>query len=153
MRRTTQVDQNEDNWRENFKAVSLKIGFMLHLTRPQLEMLCATAADVQWDRDKFSFIGLPANWPSTESALERKGLLRRKADLRIASYRSGASDIAKKEAIRRHDESRKKHEAKFGVENSMYELTPAGKLVVRLVIMAGIFVDAEDGIVKKAKGG
>lgn len=148
----THTENTHDDWREAFKASSLKVGFILHLTRPQLEMLCATADDVEWDRDKFSFIGLPSNWISTEAALERKGLLQRKPDLKITSYHNKkATDRQKREAYDRYNAERKKHKELFGVGNARYELTPAGKIVVQLVVMSGMFIEAEDAMVKKIR--
>ncbi len=122
----------EDQWKDAFRASSMKIGFNLNLTKTMLEYLCAVADDVQWDRSLFhQNVPYLDNWVASERALKKRGLIERKP--------KGWFDE------RKHDEH-----TPF-CEMSMCVLTPAGSLVVELVKLAGIFVEADAAINKKAR--
>lgn len=114
----------EPDWKEQFRAATLKLGFTLALTKPQLEMLCAVADDVVWDRSLFGTRGFQDSWGVSERALSKRGLIRRKPVTKRA--------------------------AEAG-EQSCCELTPAGELVVEMVKLSGMFVEADAAIAKKSR--
>lgn len=120
-----------EEWRDSFKAHSCRVGLQLNLTRPQLEFLCATADGVQWDRAAFGAMGGPNNFMASARALFKRGLIaHRDFDERDRDFREQALLLNF-----------------YGAAN--WELTPAGRAVVELAKLAGIFVEADAAIVKK----
>jgi hypothetical protein len=115
------------DWREAFRATVMRTGLNLALTQPMLEHLCATADGVMWDRFGTSSLGRPDNWLATEQSLTKRGLIRRRVDLRSPSHGTG---------------------------DSVCELTEAGTAVIALLKCTGIFVEADRSIERQGgKGG
>lgn len=108
-------------WQEAFRAQQLKTHFSLQLTRPMLEMLCATSDDVVWDRARFGNMFMPDNFIVTETALTKRGLLRRKPPAIV------------KDA--------------FGPDGfrlgTFYELTPVGVALVEMLKVGGLYIQAQ----------
>lgn len=125
-RRSVKLPINNE-WRDKFRASSMKVGFTLNLTRPMLEFLCATADGVLWDRSLYrdAALAAPDNFLASFNALAKRGLVERN--------------------LAAHDS-----DAPFG-HTTIYVLTPAGKAVVELVKLAGMFVEADAAIEKKAR--
>jgi hypothetical protein len=128
----------DDEWKVSLRNFSMKVGFHLSLSTSMLEMLCAVSDDVKWDRALYyreRCVG--ENWISSQNSLVKRGLIRRKSE----------------------DEMMKEKKRRIIMEGttadfcqwSNYELTPAGELVVALIAMAGLFVEADAAIEKKAK--
>lgn len=113
-------------WQEHFQGCMTRISFKLLLSRPMMEMLCATSDDVYWDRARYGGMFEPDNFLGTERALVNRGLIVRKLRLK------------NKEDIGRPP----------------YELTPAGLAVVELLKVGGLFLEAEEANkrMKKRKG-
>lgn len=121
----------EEQWRDAFRSFSLRVGFHLSLTKPMLEFLCAVADGVQWDRSLyFSERPVPDNWIASERALEKRGLIARKAQGELDS---------------------RKYEDRPPGEWCCCVLTPAGKAVVELVKLAGLFVEADAAINRRSR--
>lgn len=95
-----------------------------------LEFLCATADDVQWDRALYHNLCIPENRIASERSLEKRGLIERKPPSYFEQHK--------------HDDRPRQNHA-----NCI--LTPAGKLVVDLVKMAGVFVEADAAIEKRTR--
>lgn len=124
----------DETWRDNFKSNLTSVSFKLTLSRPMLEYLCATADDVFWDRFTYgSSIVFPDNFMATEQALTRRGLIRRKGPQSIPADNREANIMKWKPHC---------------------ELTPAGKAVVELLKVGGMFLPAAAAIQKmKARPG
>lgn len=118
------------DWKERFRAHSLRTGFTMHLTQPMLELLCAIADDVQWDASRYNSSGLRDSIMVTAACLEKRGLIEHK--------REPEKLQVLKENIRGH-------------ERSYWQCTPGGKAVVQMLKMAGLFVEADAAVSKKAK--
>lgn len=124
-------------WRDNLRKSSLKLGFQLMLSRPMLEYLCAVADDVLWDRGlNLGGIHFPDNWLASQNSLVKRGLIERKSPEEFAAQYPNRGRI----------------DGPRG-EWSTYKLTPAGKAVVELVKLAGVFVEADAAINKKSRRG
>ncbi len=121
------------DWKEALRASSLRVGFNLQLTKAMLQMLCAVADGVTWDRSLFPGLSCPDNWIGTQTSLVKRGLIQKKTREEIDSEYSIRRDDAK------------------AWEWSNYRLTPAGELVVQLIKLAGVFVEADAAINKKAR--
>lgn len=131
MAKTIKHPVASQEWREKLRSCSMKIGFHLSLTRPMLEYLCATADDVHWDRMLYFQSGNPAtpdNSMASRLALEKRGMIQRKPVETIEA---------------------EKHNERPFCEWASDELTPAGKCIVELLKMAGLFVEADASINKK----
>jgi hypothetical protein len=116
----------DDEWKDNFKSYSMRTNFYLGLTRPQMEYLCSVADDVEWDRFQ-SGPQTPFNFIASEGALVKRGLIRRKKDGRGKWVTGNVFDIT-----------------------AVCELTPAGKLVVELLKITGLFIEQDNAIMRKA---
>lgn len=114
-----------EDWQEAFLGNTTRVGFNLKLSRPMMELLCATADSVYWDRAKYPGLYEPDNWISTERALKKRGLLRRLT-------------------VKETDKMRK--EKKSILHVPPYALTPAGEAVVELLRIGGLFIQAEDAV-------
>ena len=125
--------ETDNEWKGKFRHASMKIGFNLNLTKTMLEFLCAVADDVHWDRSLYhQNVPFLDNWNATEAALTKRGLIERKS----------------KEWF----EERKHREDNVPFcETACCVLTPAGKLVIELVKLAGMFTEADAAINKKAR--
>lgn len=115
-------------WRERFLSQSLRTHFELKLTRPMLEMLCATSDDVIWDRARFGNMFSPDNWIVTETALAKRGLLVRK-EPKAVKFKMGAQGWS---------------------PTSFYELTPAGVALVELLKVGGLYLPAQEALERLA---
>lgn len=122
------ASRQPNEWQDAFKSYSTRIGFNMQLTRPMLEFLCACADDVYWDRVRFGSIFFPDNWFSTEHALRKRGLVVRKPPQEVAKRSA--------EAIRGVD------------QRPPWELTPAGRALVELLKVGGLFIPAEQATQK-----
>jgi hypothetical protein len=120
-----------DEWQANLRNFSMKVGFHLSLSTAMLEMLCATADDVRWDRGLYwKGRTVPENWIASQASLCKRGLIIRKSDQEIDVLKYDQGD---------HNEW------------ALYRLTPAGDCVVKLLKMAGLFVEADASINKKSR--
>jgi len=122
-----------DHWKQDFRSTTFSTKFVLHLSEPMIEMICAIADGVQWDRSDF-IPGMPDNFIATQNALVKRGLIVRK----LEDERRRVLEKATKANAPRH-------------EYSYYELTPAGDAVVNLFKVTGVFVEADAAINKKAR--
>lgn len=117
-------------WKNAFVSSSMRASFCLSLTQPMLELLCATADGVHWDRTlHFPAFGQAKrdSWSHTEPALIRKGLIERvPKNLR----KIGMTDE---------------------IETDRLRLTPAGEKLVELLRVAGLFVEADATSLKRAR--
>lgn len=115
------------DWQDALRRSVVTFGFNLHLSKSMLSYLCAVADDVTWDRMIESHISAPCNFITTEAALTKKGLIRRKPRI-ISSNEQPQSTTW----------------------TNLCELTPAGDYVVQLVKLAGLF---DEQIVARARRG
>jgi hypothetical protein len=113
----------------------MKVGFHLSLSRSMLEFLCATADGVHWDRSLYHHDMItPENWIASSCALIKRGLIERLT----------------REEIDAQDRSQDHVEGAM-YERTNYRLTPAGIQVIGLLLMAGLFVEADAAINKRAR--
>lgn len=126
-----------EDWQANFKSYSFKRTFGLHLSQPMIEMLCAVADDCRWDRADANTIHQPDNWVATQGSLVKRGLIERKCESERAAITKKVID-----GHMRRDEYH---------EYSYYRLTPAGKAVVDLFKVVGVFVPSDAGLRKAAR--
>lgn len=104
----------------------MRSSFCLALTQPMLEFLCATADGVSWDRRLYRAdwgIARPDNWLASGGALIKRGLITRRQAIPVTE-----------DFIISH-----------------YILTPAGRALVELLKVTGIFVEADAATVKRLK--
>lgn len=120
-----------DTWKIRLRSSVVKFGFNLNLSQSMLEFLCAVADDVRWDRSLCHGLHCPENWLVTSASLIKRGLVEHKPPLKL-----------KKQL----DDEKYKD---WGSMKSMHELTDAGKHVVELIKMAGVFEQASASIAKK----
>lgn len=121
-------------WQESFRSSSMKVGFVLTLSKTMLEMLCAIADDVQWDRALYwGNLHWPDNWIAPQQSLVKRGLIVRKDQKTIDAYKHDNITFAE------------------CCERAFWQLTPAGRSVVELVKLAGMFVEADAAINKKSR--
>lgn len=123
-------------WQSQFRSHTMRTGFCLALSQPMIEMLCAIADDVQWDRGQHHTIHRPDNIFASFRALEKRGLAVAKGD----SERRTTSQLLSMPEDRY-------------CEYSHWKLTPAGKAMVQLLKVTGIFAEADAAITKKARRG
>ena len=124
------VQEHPSTWRARFQGATLRTSFCLALSQPMLEMLCAVADGVCYDRALY-FCGSakPDNFIASSKALEKRGL------------------------IQDHPERQKLHtdeEIREGLQH-IWKLTPAGEALVQLLRVTGVFIEADAAIQKKAK--
>lgn len=114
-----------DDWKASFKGYAMRTNFCIGLTRTQLQFLCAVADDVMWDRWNFGSVHMPDNFIASETALTKRGLLQRKPKRALKAW------------------------------NNVYELThfceltPAGKLVVELLKLTGLFIESDHAVERR----
>ena len=133
------VKMPSDEWRDAFKAFTMRPNFVLALSRSMLEFLCAVADDVHWDRATYGMrtIHAPDNWFATTKSLEKRGLiiLKCQADIEeTAKGHNGLSGDAWVAAV---------------MSTAHYVLTPAGTKVVDLLKVTGMFIEQDNAIRKK----
>lgn len=112
----------QQDWQAQFQQSAFRLGFRLILTNPMLEMLCACADGVMWNRNFFGNILVPDNWIATEHALVSRGLIRRLTG----------------------DELSKQPKIDAPRVLSVCCLTPAGKAMVELLRIGGLFIEATE---------
>ena len=128
------VMENNPVWRDAFKSSAIRVGFSIHMTRSMCEFLSAVADDVAWDRTKYgSASAFPDNFIATAGALVKRGLIVSKPD--EAKERIRCDRIPDSEWY----------------SWSHWLLTPAGIAVVELLKIAGMFMEADAAIEKRAK--
>lgn len=121
-------------WRDAFRAASLRTGFSVHMTQPMLEFLAAVADGVEWDRGRYPCGPGRENFIATAAALVKRGLIAARTGPKLAAYRA---DV-------------KANPDGYHYRNQ-WALTPAGECVVRLVKLAGLYVEADAALEKKAR--
>lgn len=118
-------------WNHAFRSSCLRVGFRIDLSRAMLELLCAVADDVLWDRFWTFRGGENAFALATGAALEKRGLI---------------EDVRKNPDVFRE---RLREWSTPGLPGgkpdirSWWKLTPAGEAIVSLVKMSGLFVEAD----------
>lgn len=135
MKRTLKHPAKAEEWRESFRKNSMRVGFQISLSKAMLEMLCAIADDVMWDRSLFWSQHFPDNWIASQNSLIKRGLIERKTD---AEFKKQYPNWGIKDDTPRG-------------EWTCYKLTPAGRGVVTLVTLAGMFIESDAAISKKAR--
>lgn len=133
-----------EEWKERLRNFSMRIGFNITLTKTMLEFICAVADEVQWDRALYrNGQAMAENWFASELALTKRGLIQRKP-----------KEVLEKEFEKRSADGMCT-DAKIAsfefYEHNVCELTPAGKCVVELLKMAGLFVESDAAINKKSR--
>jgi hypothetical protein len=124
-----------EEWREHFKKSSMRVGFTINLSKTMLEYLCAVSDGVQWDRSLYpGNVHVPDNWLACQNALLKRGLIECKSDDQFRSQYPAINTDGFPRG-----------------EWTWFRLTQAGELVVGLVIMCGLFHEADAGIEKKAR--
>lgn len=117
-------------WKNAFICSSMRASFCLSLTQPMLELLCATADGVHWDRTlHFPAFGNAKrdSWAPTETALIRKGLIEK---VPKSLRKIGVADE---------------------IETDRLRLTPAGEKIVELLRVVGLFVEADATSLKRER--
>lgn len=119
-------------WRDAFKASSIKAGFHIGLSRAMVEFLSAVADDVTWDRAKWGGASpFPDNFIATAASLIKRGLIVEK------------TEAEKRKNIHLPDDR--------AYQWSNFQLSEAGFYVVKLLKIAGFFVEADAAIEKRAR--
>lgn len=127
--------EKQPAWQDNFKSCAIRVGFGLVLTRAMCEFLSAVADGVAWDRSKYGAAQpYPDNFLATSAALFKRGLI-----------------APKPENVQAERGKRMPSDDRLW-EWSNFDLTPAGVHVVGLLKLAGLFVEADAAIEKKARG-
>lgn len=121
-------------WKDAFRASSIRVGFGLTLTRTMAEFLSAVADDCCWDRSKYgSAQAFPDNFIATAAALVKRGLI-----------------VSKPADVREKNRCDRRPDAELYTW-SEYATTEAGEHVVALLKLAGLFVETDAAIEKKAR--
>lgn len=118
------------DWKSSFQGHAMRSSFCLALTQPMLEFLCATAEGVHWDRRLYTRqygIARPDNWIASSHGLVKRGLIERLTRVEIDS--TPLDDVL----------------------TCHYRLTPAGKAMVELLKVAGIFMESDTAQNAKSK--
>lgn len=119
-----------ESWKDNLRTHSLRVGFQLSLTRPQIEMISAIADDVSWDRHYGSCLAFPDNFLATNRSLIKRGLIEERPK---AEYEAEMNDYQRPAYTFNH-----------------FKLTPAGLCVVELLKMVGLFIESDRKADKEA---
>lgn len=111
-----------------------------------LEYLCAVSDNTRWNRfwDYLNHNDKLGMGVATAQALERRGMIRdRYKDRETGEYLMGADlpNVVRPKLPNGQPDLEER-----------YELTPAGKLVVELVLLAGLFVESDAAFERKAQG-
>ena len=127
MPRKKTIKKPDDSWKSDFEQHTMRGHFQLTLSHTMIEHLCAVSDNVHWDRARYSSLHAPDNWLATQNALMKRGLIRRK-ERRAPKKRTGD----------------------FWTDSAIgWELTPAGKHLIRLFKEVGIFHEAEGATIRK----
>ncbi len=130
------VVQLPPDWRSAFQGHAMRTSFCLALSQPMLEFLCAVADGVHWDRYLYSRsfgVARPDNWIASSQSLVKRGLVERLSRAVIDAATVGKMGSTEEFA-----------------QVSHYRLTPAGAALVELLKVAGIFIEADSAIEKRA---
>jgi hypothetical protein len=147
------VEQHPSAWKAAFQSQAMKTSFCLALTAPMLEHLCAIADQVQTDRRLYCRqygIAKPDHAIVTGRALEKRGLVQDGKSRREWRARKANDDgyYTRTEAeIKKSQEDFENHVCEA------WELTPAGEALVALLKVAGIFIEQDAAIAKRAREG
>lgn len=142
MRKTIKTPEAAGEWKERLRSFSMRIGFHLSLSKSMLEMLCAVADDVTWDRGIYHHgRSMPENWLASQASLVKRGLIERKSE----EERDEVTNRRYKKASDAHIQNLEFYEFSY------YKLTPAGDCVVNLLRLAGLFVESDAAITKKSR--
>lgn len=127
-------------WAQAFRTTSLRAGFYLSLSQSQLAFLCACADDTRWDRfwDYLNGKNQSGAGHATAASLVKRGLL---WDRRV-DWKAWTKELSKPRPVLA-DGRPDLPEA--------YELTPAGKAVVELVKMTGLFVESDQSMLREKR--
>jgi hypothetical protein len=122
-------------WQRNFRASTVAMGFRLSLTKNMLEFLCATADDVRWDGFWELLHGLNqcGAGAATAASLVRRGLL-------VDIYDSG-------QKLRLVEGTLPDGSPDFRA--GRWQLTPAGRAVVDLLRIGGLFIESDQAIARR----
>lgn len=124
------------DWKNDFRNFTFRTVFNLSLSQPMIEMICAIADGVHWDRSNLrGDIHRPDNPWAPGAALMKRGLIRLSTPEERKKMK-GWSDPANATG-----------------EWSAFALTPAGQKIVELFKVTGIFVEADNAITKKFRKG
>lgn len=131
---TVDIVKLPDLWKSDFQKSTMRTNFVLALSQPMIEFLCAVAENVHWDRARYLTIHAPDNWIATEHALIKRGLIVRKPLSQLDAERDAIQEAGGDPRL----------------DKSCCTLTPAGEAVVSLFRVTGIFVDSDNAQLKKA---
>jgi hypothetical protein len=120
-------------WKSNFQSATLRTSFCLSLTQPMLELFCAIADGVWWDRTGSSVLARPDSFMASSEALTKRGLIVSHAQRQEPRTREECERGERGELVR------------------IFELTPAGEALVNLLRVAGMFVEADHAIERRLK--
>lgn len=130
MNRLQKAKAENPAWRDAFKASSIRVGFGIYLSRAMCEFLSAAADGVQWDRTAFGWrAGSPDNFLATAAALVKRGLIEDDPDY-VPCDKRGTDDF---------------------YEYTHWRPTAAGTHLVGLLKLAGMFVESDAAMTKKAR--
>jgi hypothetical protein len=119
-----------DDWKRRFLGASMRTNFTLALTQPMLELLCAVADGVHWDRHLY--------FPALGQA-------------RSDHFMSSAAALIKRGLVETVPHELRTKSVGDRIESDFLRLTPAGEALVALLRVAGIFVEADATSIKKAR--
>lgn len=135
-----------ESWKTQFLGTTMRTSFALTLTQGMIEFLCAVSDDVTWDRAVGYNIHRPDNWVATETALTKRGLIRRKCKQEVDRQSDEINARYIELKARNLEMSTEEWHAR-----SMCELTPAGAALVELFKVVGMFVQADAVAGKSAR--
>lgn len=128
-------------WQEKFLNNTQRSLFRILLTQPMIEFLSAISDDCEWDRRyyKSDAVLYPDNWLATQRALEERGLIEEKpAVLKARKERTKLEREAAKKGLRYYH-GHELSKAAGGDYHPLWQLTPAGKQLVELFKVTGMF--------------
>lgn len=118
-----------DDWKRAFVGSSMRTNFTLALTQPMLELLCATADGVHWDRHLY--------FPSMGNA-------------RMNSFLMSEAALIKRGLVENVPPS-ERSKTLDPVASDFLRLTPAGEALVALLRITGIFVESDAASLKRSR--
>lgn len=130
------IKMPSEEWKDAFRSYNIRVGLNLQLSRAMLEMLCAIADGVHWDRSAFGGAHCPDNWMATRKSLHKRGLI-----------------VFDQEAFdnwRGAVETKIEQEGGLWATRECYSLTPAGKCLVDLLRVVGLFIEADAAEIRKS---
>lgn len=140
MKKSDEITQHPNAWRAAFQSQAMRTSFCLSLSQPMLELLCAVADSVRWDRGMYYRqygIAKPDSSIASSHALAKRGLIHDHPERgSVPRLRGEAAKAAER-----------------GEYFPVWALTPAGEALVQLLKVTGIFIEADAAINKKARRG